>query len=66
MNAMVTVDRCVMVTVVCKEKVGGQYTSLRKVWGEAPARNDAVVGREARVQTGVRQGDKSKMDSVWP
>ena len=61
MNAMVVVDWCVMVTVVCKEKVGGQYTSLRHVWGEASARNGAVVGTEARVQAGVRQGEKSKM-----
>ena len=46
MNVVVTVDRCVMVMVKCKEKVGGQYTSLRPVLYGAPARNGAVVGRE--------------------
>ena len=52
-NEMVTVDRCVMATVMCKERVGGQYMSLRPVWYGAPARNGAVVGREARVQAGL-------------
>ena len=46
MNVVVTVDRCVMVMVKCKEKVGGQYTSLRLVFYGAPARNGALVGRE--------------------
>ena len=39
-------DRCVMVMVKCKEKVGGQYTSLRPVLYGSPARNGVVVGRE--------------------
>ena len=29
---------CVMVTVVGKEGVGGQYTGLRPVWSGTPAR----------------------------
>ena len=50
MNVVVTVDWWVMVAVVwSQEKVGGQYTSLRPVWYGAPARNGAVVSREARV-----------------
>ena len=59
-NAMVIVDRSVMVTVMFKEKVGGKYTSLRPVWYGAPARNGVVKGREARVQAGLVQGEKRK------
>ena len=59
-NAMVIVDRCVMVTVMCKEKVGGQYMSLRPVWYGAPVKNGAVVGREARVQARLVQGENRK------
>ena len=59
-NAMVIVDQFVMVTVMCKEKVGGQYMSLRPVWYGAPEGNGAMVGKDARVQAGLVQGEKSK------
>ena len=44
-----------MVTVVCKENVGG--------WAKERC---GRLCREARVQAEVIQGEESKIDCVWP
>ena len=57
---------CVMVTVVCKESVGGQNTGLRPVVGNSGKGQCGRWCREARVQAGMIQGKNIKMGCVWP